>query len=344
MNLIKPEKLNKGDTIGIIALSGAIESKENILNAKKYFEGKGFKVVLSDNIFDKNRYLAGSDEKKVEELHKFFKNPEIKMILCARGGYGAIRLLDKIDWEIIKNNPKIFAGYSDVSALQAMILKKTGLITFYSPMASSDFGCEEVSKFVEKSFFDTLTNTESLEISALAPSPLRGEDSAERKGLSILSVRGFRCEERASEKLGEGVNNDIPITYFAGEAKGILFGGNLATTVSLCGQDFIPDEKFIFFAEDLGEDTYKIDKMMTQLLNIPQFHKNLTGIILGDFLDVKNKKHFDELFFEIGERYKVPILSGFKITHAKEKITLPYGAKTEFSTEDKILKISPYLT
>lgn len=340
MNLIKPKKLNKGDTIGIIALSGAIESKENILRAKKYFENKGYKVVLSDNIFDQNRYLAGTDEKKVEELHKFFANPEIKMILCARGGYGAIRLLDKIDWEIIKNNPKIFAGYSDVSALQAMILKKTRLITFYSPMASSDFGCGSrsesglscdkqdkqdelndgdvrvlkrseqnstgaiVDKNTEKSFFSAIQNTKNLEISP---------------------------DKKKSK------------SYFQGEAKGILFGGNLATIASLCGQDFIPDEKFIFFAEDLGEDTYKIDKMFTQLLNIPQFRKNLTGIILGDFLDIENKKHFDELFFEIGRKYKVPILSGFKITHAKEKITIPYGAKAEFSTDDKILKIESYL-
>lgn len=304
MNLIKPKKLNKCDTIGIIALSGAIESEESILRAKKYFESKGYNVVLSDNIFDKNRYLAGTDEKKVEELHKFFANPEIKMILCARGGYGAIRLLDKIDWELIKNNPKIFAGYSDVSALQAMILKKTGLVTFYSPMASGDFGGEEILKRVEKSFFDALSNTKILEISP---------------------------DKKKSK------------TYFAGEAKGILFGGNLATIVSLCGQDFIPDEKFIFFAEDLGEDTYKIDKMMTQLLNIPQFSKNLAGIILGDFLDIKNKKHFDELFVEIGAKYKLPIISGFKITHAKEKITLPYGAKAEFSTTDKVLKIETYL-
>jgi len=264
MNLIKPKKLNKGDTIGIIALSGAVESKENIINAQKYFENKGYKVVLSDNIFAQNRYLAGSDEQKVEELHKLFANPEIKMILCARGGYGAIRLLDKIDFELIKNNPKIFAGYSDVSAIESMILTKTGLITFYAPMASSDFGITNtetndfreqetgkregklsVSKFVEKSFFSTFQNTNALQISP----------------------------DKEQSKI-----------YFKGEAKGILWGGNLATIVSLCGLDFIPDEKFIFFAEDLGEDTYKIDKMFTQLLNIEKFRQNLSGIILGDFI------------------------------------------------------------
>lgn len=304
MNLIKPKKINKGDTIGILALSGAIESKGNILRAKKFFENKGFKVILSDNIFDKNRYLAGNDEKKAEELHKFFANPEVKMILCARGGYGAIRLLDKIDWNIIKNNPKIFAGYSDASAMQSMILKKTGLITFYAPMAQSDFGEVNVSKITEESFFRTLDNTKGLEI---------------------------KPDNRKSK------------VYYQGEAKGILWGGNLATIASMCGLDFIPEDKFIFFTEDLGEDTYKIDKMMTQLLNIEKFRKNIQGIALGDFLDITNKKYFDELFQEMGGKFKVPILSGFKITHAREKITLPYGVQAEFSTENKILKIKSYL-
>lgn len=304
MNLIKPKKLNIGDTIGILALSGVIENKRNILRAKKYFESKGYKVVLSENIFDKNRYLAGTDEKKVKELHNFFKNPEINMILCARGGYGAIRLLDKIDFELIKNNPKIFAGYSDVSALQAMVYKKAGLITFYAPMAQGDFGLESMDTYTEKSFFDALQNT---------------------KGLEILP------------------DNEKSKIYSQGEAKGILWGGNLATIVSLCGLDFIPNERFILFAEDLGEDTYKIDKMFTQLLNIEKFRKNLQGIILGDFLDIKNKKHFDELFFEIGQKIQKPILSGFKITHGGEKITLPYGAKVAFSTEDKCLLIESCL-
>jgi len=304
MNLIKPKKLNKGDTIGILPLSGAVESKTNILRAKKYFENKGFKVVLSENIFDNRRYLAGTDEKKVEELHKFFANPKISMILCARGGYGAIRLLDKIDFNLIKNNPKIFAGYSDVSALQAMICKHTGLITFYAPVAQGDFGFKEVSKFTETSFFNTLTNTKDLE---------------------------FLPDKRKSK------------VYFEGKSEGIIWGGNLATIVSMCGLDFIPDEKFIFFAEDLNEDVYKIDKMMTQLLNIEKFKNNLSGIILGDFLGVGNKKYFDELFFEIGEKIQKPILSGFKLTHTKDKITIPYGANAEFSTDTKALKIKKYL-
>lgn len=304
MNLIKPKKLKKGDTIGILALSGAVESKKNILRAKKYFENKGYKVVLSENIFDEYRYLAGTDEKKVEELHKFFLDPKIKMILCSRGGYGTIRLLDKIDFNIIKNNPKIFAGYSDASAIESAILTKTELITFYAPVAQSDFGEDQISKTTEKSFFNVLTNTGDLNISP---------------------------DKRKTK------------TYFEGEAKGILWGGNLATIVSMCGTNFIPDEKFIFFTEDLNENVYKIDKMMTQLLNIENFRKNLAGIILGDFLDAGNKKHFDELFTEIGQKVKKPVLSGFKITHAREKITVPYGAEAELSTKTQLLRIKNYL-
>lgn len=305
MNLIKPKKLHKGDTIGILALSSTINSKQNVLRAKKYFEDKGYKVILSDNIFEKNRYLAGTDEKKVQELHRFFKDPEIKMILAARGGYGTIRLLDKIDFDLIKNNPKIFAGYSDLTAIEAMIYKKIGLVTFYAPHAQSDFGIKEVSKFVEKSFFKTLTNTENLEV----------------------------LPDKRKAKV-----------YYKGEAKGILWGGNLTTIVSMCGLDFIPDEEFIFFAEDLNEDVYKIDRMMTQLFNIEKFRKNCVGVVLGDFLDAGNYKHLDELFFELGEKHKIPILSGFKITHAKEKMTLPYGANANFSTETKVLNIESYLS
>lgn len=304
MNLIKPKKLKRGDTIGFLAISGETKSKAHILRAKKYFEAKGYNVVFSQNIFDKKRYLAGEDEIKIQELHRFFQDPNIDAILCSRGGYGIIRLLDKIDWDIIKQNPKIFAGYSDISAMSAMIYKKTGLITFSSPMAQTDFGGENVSKTVEVSFFKTLTNTGDLEI---------------------------KPDSRKSK------------VYREGNCEGILWGGNVTTIATLCGQDFIPNEKFIFFAEDLNADVYQIDRTFTQLLNIEKFRNNLQGIAMGDFLDVTNKKFFDELFFEIGDKYKFPILSGFRITHATDKITVPYGAQAEFSTQDKTLKIQRYL-
>ena len=293
MNLIKPKNLEEGDTIGILATAGAVEDKENVLRAKKFFENKGYKVVLSENIFDEFRYLSGTDEKKIEEFHKFFSDPNIDAIICMRGGYGAVRLIKKIDYDLIKNNPKIFCGYSDISALSAMILKKSNLMTYWGPLAQSDFGVENPNEFTINSFFDAVTNNE------LVYAPVKDK------------------------------------IYHQGDAQGILWGGNLGTIVSLCGQDFLPDEDFIFFAEDLNEVAYKIDKMMTQLMNIDQFVQYCKGIVLGDFLDMDNEQWLDELFIEIGNKLNVPVIGGFKITHDVEKITLPYGAKAQLK-ENKL--------
>lgn len=288
MNIIKPAGLKTGDTIGILATAGAVEDKENVLRAKNFFETRGYKVVLSENVFDRHCYLAGTDEKKIEELHKFFLNPEIKAIICMRGGYGAIRLVEKIDYDIIRNNPKIFCGYSDISALSAMIYKRAGLITYSGPLAQSDFGVENPSQFTVDKFFEAV---------------------ASDKQLCFVPENG--------------------ILYKDGEAQGVLWGGNLATIVSLCGLDFIPYEDFIFFTEDLNEPVYKIDKMMHQLMNISKFRKNIQAIVLGDFLDIDNKQWFDELFYEIAAELQIPVISGFKITHEKDKVTLPYGANAK---------------
>lgn len=301
MNLIKPNSLKSGDTIGILALSGNIDKTENpkanILRAQKYFQDKGYKVVLSDNIFTQNRYLAGTDEQKVAAMHNFFADPKINMILCARGGYGAIRLLDKINFDIIKSNPKIFAGYSDTSAIHTMILKNTGLITFYAPMALGDFGAKKVSKFTETSFFNAVQNIgQPME---LAPKN--------------------------------------PKIYHSGTAEAMFWGGNLMTLASMAGLDFLPEEKFILFIEDLNEPVYKIDRMISQLLNLPNFKQNLAGIALGDFLDIDNQQYFDELFIEIGNKLQIPITSGFKLTHAQDKITVPYGVQAKLSGNNLIL-------
>ncbi len=262
-------------TIGMIALSGACD-KEKIENSKAYLEKMGFTVKLSKNIFDRNRYLAGSDGDKLEALYSFFEDPEIDLILNARGGYGAIRLINQINYEVIKNNPKPFVGFSDITALLLMFYKKCGMVTYHGPMASSDFG-GVISDFTNENFFKALNNE-----------PM------------------------------EFIGNKI---YYQGEAKGIIWGGNLATVVSLCGQDFIPDEDFIFFAEDLNEPVYKIDKMFQQLFNIDNFKKYCKGIVLGDFLYLDNEQWLDEYF----ETLPVPAVSGFKITHAQDKITIPIG-------------------
>lgn len=282
-------------TFGIIALAGSV-NVEKLGKAVTNLKELGYNVKVSANILDENRYLAGNDDKKLEELYKFFLDPEIDIILNARGGYGSIRLINKIDYNIIKNNPKIFCGYSDITALLLMIYKKTGLITYHGPMACSDFTDvrlnpteNEQKPFTIPNFFNAINNE-----------PL----------------------EFTGEKF-----------YKDGYAEGVIWGGNLSTVVSLCGQDFIPDEDFIFFTEDLNEPVYKIDKMFTQLFNIEKFRNNCKGIVLGDFINSGNESWLEDLFNE----FSLPTAGGFKITHNPEKITIPIGKKALL--ENTVLKI-----
>ncbi len=290
MNLIKPKKLEKGDTISIIAPSGGVESDENLLRATAYLKSLGYNVKWGKNVLKTNKYLAGTDNERLEDLHNAFKDKGINAIIALRGGYGAIRLINKIDYNLIKQNPKIFAGYSDITGLSAMLLKHSGLITYSAPMINGDFGIKSKDKFTIDNFFKTVATTEKQEI----------------KAQTILKE---------------------------GKASGITFGGNLATLVSLCGLDFIPNQKFIFFAEDLNEPVYKLDKMFTQLLNIEEFRKNISGIVFGEFLDIDNDDWLNSLQKEIVQELKVPAISGLKITHAREKLTIPIGIESAISND-----------
>ena len=281
MSYILPKPLTKGDTIAIIAPSGPILDKEAIIRGKEFLESEGYNVVLSEHIFEQDRYLSASDTERLEDLHKAFADKNIDTIICARGGYGALRLINKIDYDLIKNNPKNFCGYSDITILSAMFLKKANLITYSAPMVKGDFGAKTRDSYTMDSFFKALTHQK---------------------------------QELKAEKI-----------HKAGCSKGIIWGGNLASLVSMCGIDFIPDEDFIFFAEDLGEPVYKIDKMLTQLMNMDKFLKHAKGLVFGKFLDIEYPEQLDYLFTQSAEELGIPCASGFLISHEETKATIPYG-------------------
>lgn len=288
MNIIKPEKIKNGETICIIAPSWNVD-KDKILNSAEYFKSLGYKVKFGKNVFNQDRYLAGKDEERISDLEEAFNDKDVNAIICARGGYGALRIAEKINYNIIRNNPKIFCGYSDITALSLMILKRTGLVTYSSPMPKGDFQPEQIDEFTQKHFWLALKN---------------------------------ELNEITAEELK---------TYKDGSATGILWGGNLSTIVSLCGLDFIPEEKFIFFTEDLNEPVYKIDRCFRQLLNIEKFRKNIAGIVLGDFLDIEYPQQLDELFDEIARELNIPVYGGYKITHGKSKLTIPIGVNAHLN-------------
>lgn len=286
MNIIKPPKLKTGDTIGIIATSGPIEKDSvEVSNAVKFFKSRGFNVLISDDIYENDRYLAGSDDIRLKNLHEFFKNDDVNAIICLRGGYGAIRLVNKIDYELIRNNPKIFCGYSDITALNLMLYKRAGLVTYSGPMIMSDFGREDISDVTICEFFNSVSEENQI---------IKGESS-----------------------------------IITGEAEGILWGGNLSTIVSLGGLDFVPDEPFIFFTEDVSEPVYKLDKMFNQLLNIEKFRQNIRALCFGEFTNTDKPEWLNILFEELAKELNIPTAKEFKFSHEKDKTTVPIGAKAK---------------
>lgn len=290
INKVIPTPLKDNATLGFLSVSGSISDKDSIKNIKAYFEKLGFNVKISDTAYQNNNYLSGTDEQRANALNEFFADDSIDAIISMRGGYGALRILNKIDYEIIKNNPKIFCGYSDITALQLMIYKKTGLITYNGPMIVSDFK-DNISQFTVESFFRVLKNkTHEIKI-------------------------------------------DNPIVFKQGKAKGALWGGNLSTIQSMCGLNFIPDEKFVFITEDINEPAYKIDKMFTQLLNIEKFKTNVQGIVLGDFTGVDNQIYLNDYIQELSNHMDIPIIGGLKFGHEKEKQTFPIGVDIVLNTD-----------
>lgn len=293
MNIVKPKMLQKGDCIGIIAPCGCFHDENRLKKGIAFLENEGFRVKVSEEIFAQKRYLAGDDDIRVAEIEKFFADDEVDGIICARGGFGAIRIVDKIDYEIIKSNPKVFCGFSDVTALSAMFLKRAGLVTYSAPMINGDFG-NDISDYTFQNFKNALMCDD------------------------VLEFEGNVLKE--------------------GCAQGISFGGNLATITSLCGVDFLPENDFILFVEDLNEPAYKIDRMLTQLSNIEAFCEHIKGVVFGEFSDVDNYDYLQEIKSEFAQQHNIPALDGLKITHSKDKITVPIGESAKIENGKFILR------
>ena len=295
MEIIKPTPLAKNDTIGFLTVSGPVDDFERIEKAKKYFEQKGYNVVISDTTYTKKNFLAADDNARLAQLHEFFEDSKINAIFCTRGGYGAIRLLKDLDYNLIRNNPKIFCGFSDVTALLTSIYTNAGLQTFHSPMPYPDFGVDDISELTQNSFFE------------------------------IIGGKEFSVALKGK-------------IYNSGNSNGVLWGGNLATLASMVGTYFIPPENFILFLEDVNEPAYKIDRYLTQLMYDKNFVKNLSGVVLGEFTNLDEAVFFDDIFYELGAKFQIPIMSGLHIGHVKNKLTVPLGIKVFFDTEQRVIK------
>ena len=309
MKLIKPKKLTKKDVIGVISPASSPNDLEKIEKGVKYLEGLGYRVEVGKNVGKIHGYLAGTDEERLADLHSMFKNKNVKAIFTVRGGYGSGRLLNKINYGLIKRNPKIFVGYSDITALQLAFMKKTGLVTFAGPMTGVDFATDKVDPFTEENFWKMITSN--------------------RKVGKINNPNG--------EKF---------YTLTKGRGEGSLTGGNLALLISLMGTDYQPDFKnSILLLEDIGEEPYRIDRMFYQLKYAKVFAK-VKGIILGRFVDcyIKDKTQpsltLNDVIADYFEGLKIPVVYNVKHGHIKENITIPWGLKTKINTSRCFIEIT----
>lgn len=286
-------RLKKGDTIGIISPAGP-ESIDKIKESIQFLNSLGFNVKEGKHIYDKLGYLAGNDADRAEDFMNMFADKDVDMILCVRGGYGTMRILPLIDFDIVKQNPKIFAGFSDITTLLNTIYQKCNLTTFHSPMCNS--------KLSDKNTLDSFLKTLTL---GYTPYTIKNPDN-------------------------------IPVNCFSSEPviSGQLVGGNLSLLCSTIGTSFEVNTKDkILFIEDVGEEPYEIDRMLTQLILSRKFDE-CNGIILGQFTkcDLPHYERSLTLDQVISDRIlslNKPTMINIQSGHSYPKLTLPIGAKVE---------------
>ena len=299
MPLQKPKKLNKKDVIGIISPASSPDEFTRVERGVKYLEGLGYRVKVGANVGKNHGYLAGTDKERVDDIHSMFKDKNVKAIFTVRGGYGAFRLLDKIDYRIVKNNPKIFVGYSEITSLQMAFFEKAELMTFAGPMVAVDF-YDEISSYTEENFWETITSNKKL------------------------------------GKLKFPENQKLPYLQ-KGIASGRLVGGNLAVFAALLGTEYFPNlTGKILMIEEIGELPYRVDRLLNQLRLSGTF-KKVKGIILGRFVDCHeldpNKKTLTlgEVISDYVSTLKIPSIYTFPHGHIKDFVTIPFGLKVNIN-------------
>ena len=298
-----PEKLKKGDTVGLVCTSSPIKT-ERIEKCREAVENLGFKVKMADNLDAKfNGYMAGSGRERAKWLNTMFEDPEVKGIFCIRGGDGSSRIMEYLDYEMIKNNPKVFAGYSDVTNLHLAFNKKCDFVTYHGPMVSSNMA-DGFDNESERAFIEAVCSEEPYE---------------------FKNPEGYII----------GVINE-------GHAEGRITGGNLSLLSASIGTPYEIDTRdSILFIEEVGEPMSKIEKWIYHLRNTGKFN-DCKGVILGQFTNVTNEEcpdlDADEYIGNILKEYNIPVMCNIQSGHGDKMITMPMGAECIMDTAS--LKIS----
>lgn len=316
--ILLPHALRKGSTVGIVAPASGVSMRE-IDEGMSTLKQWGCKVELGKAIKRGNGYLAASDAERAEEFMEFITRDDIDAILCARGGYGVMRILPMLDFDAIRQHPKIIVGYSDITALVNAVYSKSGVVAFHGPVASSDF-----NSFTKEYFYSTLFTS----------TPLG----------KIADTQEFNAINFSESRLK---------VLHGGVCQGRLVGGNLTMVISTLGTPYeIDTTNAILFLEEISEEPYRIDRMLTQLWLAGKL-QSCNGIALGRF---KNCDGISNPGFKVSvplesvlrERISslgVPAVYGLPIGHIKSKLTVPIGTMAELdATQGTLSLLEPSVT
>ncbi|HIB04286.1 MAG TPA: LD-carboxypeptidase [Candidatus Marinimicrobia bacterium] len=301
--MIKPSMLKPGCRIGVVSPSYWLK-KQYMEKTSKFFQDKGYTMVMGNSNSMKWGPFAGTPQERADDIHHMFSNPKIEAIICARGGYGANRVLPLLDYNLIRDNPKIFMGYSDITAYLTSITQKTGLVTFHGPMMVS----------YKKGFVNY--NFQTME-RILNGTPDFKIESPESLPARILKP---------------------------GIAMGPLWGGNMTLLINRLGtSDSLDTDGVILFLEDLDEYLYSFERMLVQMRTAGMLD-NIAGLIIGELHEFKDQdvafeRNTDEIVMDICGDLEIPIVSNFPCGHGTYQATLPISIPVELYAKQQ-----PYLT
>lgn len=292
-----PKALRHGDLIGITAPAGSIWNKSHIEKIENILHDQGFKTKVGKTCYEQEGYLAGNDEMRANELMEFFEDKTIKGIVTMRGGWGCQRILDDLNYDTIRTNPKVIIGFSDITALVNAIYKHAGLVAYHGPCGYSswgDFTMDCVKKALVIGVPFTLKNPEE-----------------------------YKEETK---------------TWVSGKAQGPLIGGNLTVLTALIGTAHEPTwSNNILFLEEIGEEPYRVDRMLWQMKQAGVFTK-VNGLVLGSFKNCQAEEphksfSLDDVFRQHFGEVDFPVYQGAAFGHIAPKFTLPIGVNAEIDAD-----------
>ena len=294
--VVLPQRLPAGGTIGLVAPAGVLRGRDQVTEAVEALEGLGFRTKVGRHVLDRFGFLAGSDAARARDFQTLLADPEVDAVMAMRGGWGCARILPFLDFDAIAAHPKPIVGYSDITALLLAIYARTGLVTFHGPVGISTW-----AGLTAESFVRTLVDGEA---------PVIGPETRS--------------------------NRDATRTVRAGMAEGPVVGGNLTVISALAGTGYLPDfDDHLVFFEEVGEDAYRIDRMLVQL-ELAGALREPAGVAFGQCSSCSSGGSSwtaEETIRRHLEGYACPSVLGAPIGHVSPVYTLPIGLRARLDAD-----------